>query len=132
MPPKKMDEAAFDEEKEVNRLLVLAGYKKTEIKKMGKCARAGLIRGNYGFKFTGDPSQLDIVVREGNCREFGYEEECAGILKATVRDLLKQRDYGGDDYEDNSLLASIRCNNFIISYLVVLRELIPYLHIYFR
>ena len=123
MPPKKMDEATFDEEKEVNRLLVLAGYKKTEIKKMGKCARAGLIRGYFGFTFTGDPSQLDIVVREGNCKEFGYEEDCAGVLKATVRDLLKQRDYGGDDYEDNSQLASVRCNNnfYIISGL--LREL---------
>ncbi len=106
---KKM-EAALEEEKEVNRLLLLAGYKKVELKKLSKCARAGLIRGNFGFKFTGDPSQLDTVVREGNCKEFGYEEDCDGILKATVRDLLQQNDYGGDDYENNSEEASVKCN----------------------
>jgi len=130
MPPKKKDEAALDEEKEVSRLLVLAGYKKTEIKKMGKCSRAGLIRGYFGFKFTGDPKQLDTVVLEGDCKEYSYGD-CTGVLKATVRDLLKQRDYGGDDYEDNSQLASVRCNYFYIIFGFLLRELIIYLHIYY-
>ena len=102
-------EAALAEEKEVNRLLVLAGYKKAELKKLSKCARAGLIRGNFGFKFTGLPSQLDIVVKEGNCKEFGYEDDCTGVLKATVRDLLQQQDYAGEDYENNSEEASVKC-----------------------
>ena len=52
----------------VNHLLGLAGYKKPE--KLSKCARAGLIRGYFGFKFTGDPKQLDIVVKEGKFKDF--------------------------------------------------------------
>lgn len=100
-------EAVLAEEKEVNRLLVLAGYEKPET--LSKCARAGLIRGNFGFKFTGNPSQLDTIVSEGKCKDFSYED-CPGILKATVRDLLEQRDYGGDDYENNSEEASVKCN----------------------
>lgn len=103
MPPKKVDEAAFDEEKEVSRLLVLASYKKTEIKKMGKCSRSGLIRGYFGLKFTGDPNQLDKVVLEGECKDFS-NEDCPGILKATVRDLLEQPDYRGDAITRTSIV----------------------------
>ena len=106
------------EDKEVNRLLVLAGYEKAEIEELSKCVRAGLIRGKFGFKFTGDPKQLDTVVLEGECKDFSYGD-CTGVLKATVRDLLKQQDYGGNDYEDNSSEAPVKCklellNNFLV------------------
>ena len=101
-------EMAAREEKEVNRLLVLAGYEKAEIEELSKCVRAGLIRGHFGFKFTGDPSQLDTVVLEGKCVDFSYED-CPGILKATVRDLLKHQDYAGTDYEENSSEAPVKC-----------------------
>ena len=97
-----------NQEKRVNRLLVLAGYKEKEVKDLSKCVRSGLIRDYFGFKFTGDPKQLDTVVLESDCKEFS-EDGCTGTLKATVRDLLKQPDYAGCDYEDGSILASVKC-----------------------
>ena len=100
-------EATLAEEKEVNRLLILAGYKNPD--ELSKCVRAGLIRGHFGFKFTGEASQLDTIVREGKCSEFNCDEECSGTLKATVRKLLEQQDYGGNDYENNSEEASVKC-----------------------
>ena len=120
-------EAALAEEKEVNRLLVLAGYEKPETS--SKCARAGLIRGNFGFKFTGDSSQLDTIVREGKCEDFSYED-CPGILKATVRDLLEQRDYGGDDYENNSEEASVKCNFVLMLFIWFFCELITSVYLF--
>ena len=92
----------------VNRLLALAGYEETEVEELSKCVRSGLFNGYFGFKFTGDPSQLDTVVLEGKCVDFSYED-CPGILKATVRDLLKQQDYAGTDYEENSSEAPVKC-----------------------
>lgn len=110
---------AAAEEKEINRLLVLAGYKETEVDELSKCVRAGLIRGNFGFKFTGDQSQLDAVVLEGKCVDFSYED-CPGVLKATVRDLLKQQDYAGTDYEENSSEAPVKCKCYFHIILVLL------------
>ena len=100
-------EIEFGEKKKVNRLLRLAGYPKPD--KLSKCARAGLIRGYFGFEFTGDPKQLDKIVKRGKCKDFAPSGNCRGILKATVRDLLEQPDYGGDDYELNSVEASVKC-----------------------
>ena len=119
-----------NQEKRVNRLLVRAGYEETEVDKLSKCVRSGLIRGYYGFKFTGDPNQLDTVVLESDCKEFS-EDGCTGTLKATVRDLLQQPEYAGTDYEEGCSEATVNCEfllhkfgfNFTISII---------LHVYYR
>lgn len=99
--------AALAEEKEVNRLLRVAGYEKPE--ELSKCARAGLIRGHFVLKFIGKASQLDTVVCKAKCSGFHKKIKCPGTLKATVRKLLEQQDYAGLDFENNSKDATVKC-----------------------
>ena len=65
------------------------------------CLRRGLGKGLYGWK--GGKGTLDDIVWQGGCIQ------CGSALKATVRLLLNQPDYGGGDYDEGSEGAPLKC-----------------------
>lgn len=67
----------------------------------GNCARAGIY---YGFiPLTGEASDLDQVILSG-------ELECGHQCSVTLREVLEQPDYGGNDYEDGLQNATVMCD----------------------
>ena len=69
----------------------------------GNCARAAIYRGS--IKLTGSQSDLDQVILSGTL-------ECGHSCNATLRDLLKQPDYAGMDYEDGLQEATVVCDEY--------------------
>lgn len=58
------------------------------------------------LRFADDASAfLDQVVHEGECRSYG----CSNTLKATVRDMLAQKNVGSD-YEDGADGGAVNCS----------------------
>lgn len=87
----------------INDLLRKAGVEKPE--STSRCMRAGLAKGHYG-PFTGKAEELDVVVWKGPCAG-----DCGKQKSATIRQLLQQPDYGGNDYEDGGESAVVQCKN---------------------
>ena len=85
----------------INDLLVRAGIPHPE--ETSRCVRAGLLRGAFGFTFTGASTELDKIVATTSCNE------CTKMVKATLRTLLQQIDYGGMGYEDGGQDAAVKC-----------------------
>ena len=69
----------------------------------GNCARAAIYRGK--IKLTGSQSDLDQVILSGTL-------ECGHSCDATLRDLLKQPDYAGIDYENGCQEATVVCDEY--------------------
>eukprot|EP00667_Euglena_gracilis_P011742 EG_transcript_12007 len=87
----------------IEELLLKAGLAAADIQQMSLCVRAGLLRGAFGFTFTGASEELDRVAVTTSC------EECQGPMEVTVRALLRQRDYAGLDYADEGRQAVLKC-----------------------
>jgi len=68
---------------------------------IGHCARAAIYKGF--IKLTGDVSDLDQVLMSG-------ELDCGHQCTVTLRNLLRQPDYAGLDYEDGLENATIFCD----------------------
>ena len=90
----------------------------------GRCALAAILSGH--LLFTGSKAELDKpaslrTARPVQAADHAYsEEECtccagsgsgmaAGVMFPTLRQLLLQPDYGGNDYEDGLEGATVRC-----------------------
>ena len=69
----------------------------------GNCARAAIYRGK--IKLTGSQSDLDQIILSGTL-------ECGHSCDATLRDLLKQPDYAGIDYENGCQEATVVCDEY--------------------
>jgi hypothetical protein len=91
----------------INALLRLAG--EAEPDALSRCIRAGLARDAFGEPFTGTAAELDAPVAWLQRRE--CVGSCDGQLTVpTLRELLRQRDYAGMDYEDGAQRAIVKCS----------------------
>jgi len=84
---------------EIHEMLVSMGIE--DPRQTSKCVRAAIMKGL--IKITGNPEEMEMIICEGKC------EECSLLMKAKLKDLLMQPDYGGSDYEDGCLNATVRC-----------------------
>ncbi len=76
----------------------------------GNCVAAAIAKGY--IKFNGTVEELDspLVFRK---RTLVFEDrsccDCSHEIRPTLRQLLRQPDYGGDDYEDGLNETTVRC-----------------------
>ena len=90
--------------KEIDDLLIKAGVE--DPSRASLCINTGLLKGHFGFQFTGQATQLDQVVKiDGKC--FGCSK--GSLSQVTIRQLLKQADVPGLDYEDGGEMSIIKC-----------------------
>ena len=83
---------------EINAQLEALGFPQSD--ENGNCARAAIYRGF--IKLTGTPSDLDQVIVSDTL-------ECGHKCDAKLGDLLKQPDFGGNDYDEGSEAATVIC-----------------------
>jgi len=84
---------------EINEMLISMGIE--DPLQTSKCVRAAIMKGH--IKITGNPEEMEMIICEGEC------ENCSLLMKAKLKDLLKQPDYAGLDYEDGCENATVRC-----------------------
>lgn len=89
-------------EGKVNKMLFKAGI--THPEHTSKCARLAIYRGYIVFHGTAEELDQPARVKKGKCAvEEALEVsciDCSEQLYPTIRDLLKQSDVPGTDYED--------------------------------
>jgi len=90
----------------VKKMLEAAG-----LTSYSRCAASAIARGH--LRWSGAKEELDQQALMGNGSPLEVtpsRSECCGhILKPTLRDLLKQPDYAGLDYEDGLYNATVKC-----------------------
>jgi hypothetical protein len=82
--------------KDVQEALTAAGYPNPE--NASSCAKRGIQRG-----FITLAGGLDKVFKKSSCCE------CYETIDVTVRNLLDQSDYGGQDYQDGAPGGAVQC-----------------------
>ncbi|KAJ3295527.1 hypothetical protein HDU79_009040 [Rhizoclosmatium sp. JEL0117] len=103
---KKSVAERIKEHERIKQLLEKAGIheiRKSRANRFSKCVMAGLVRGHFGFEFTGSPKQLEYRVTGFYC------ENCNKTVSPTIRTLLYQDDYAGTDYEEGGENAAAKC-----------------------
>lgn len=90
----------------VHELLKSLGVEKPE--EVGSCLKAGIINGHVRLLPSSEDPQgilgLDQILATGRCLI------CSKELSCSVRDVLWQPDYGGNDFEDGGKNATFRCD----------------------
>jgi len=96
---------------EVDRRLVALGVAPEKLKspeygesEVSKCVRAAIQRGHIALKGE-DKEELNQVIFKDNFPDY----YCGHSKDVKLCDVLYQPDYGGDDYEDGLLNATVRC-----------------------